>query len=108
MARTPFNDIQEITSIALIEVYEAIVGIDATLSVVGFTNLSTTPLNIDVYHNNGTDRLKTVIHLPGGRGREEQYYGLERGVVKSGDIIKVQADAATAFNLFIYGSEVSV
>ena len=109
MARTPFRDIQQLSTATLTSVYEAATGVNPTISVIAFTNASTTALNIDIYQNDGaTDFLKNTIHLPAGIGRERLYYGFERGVLSSGDKLKVQADGATAFNLFIYGSEVEV
>ena len=108
-AREGFRDIQQIASASIQSPYTVATGLSSSLSVVSFTNTVTTPLNINLYHNDGsTDYLKATIHLPGGIGREEQYYGFERAVMKAGDVLKVTADAATAFNLFIYGSEVSV
>jgi hypothetical protein len=109
MARTPFRDIQQISSTSLTSVYTAATGINPTISVLKFTNAAATALNIDVYHNDGsTDFLVSTIHLPGGIGRHRLDYSWERSVLEAGDVIKVQADAATAFNLAIYGSEVEV
>ena len=109
MARTPFRDIQQIATTDLTSVYAAITGISPTISVMRFTNASTTALNIDIYHHDGTtDYLSGTIHIPAGVGRHRLDYSWERAVLITGDEIKVQADGATAFNLAIYGSEVEV
>ena len=109
MARTPFRDIQQIESTALTEVYEAITGVTGVVTTMKFTNTTTSPVNISVYNYDGTtDFLDIVIHLPAGIGRQRIHYGFERDVLETGDIIKVQADAANAFNLKISGSTVEV
>ncbi len=109
MARTPFRDVQQIAATALTDAYTVGPGINSTISVVGFTNTTSTAIVIDIYHNDGTDDfLKHTILLPAGSGTERLYYGMERAVLETSDILKVQADSTNAFNLFIYGSEVEV
>ena len=104
-----FRDIQQIASASLQTPYTVAAGITSSkISVMSFTNAAATGLVIDIYHNDGTtDFLKKTIRLPAGIGQEEIYYGFERNVMLVGDSIKVQADAATAFNMFIHGTETS-
>ena len=110
MARTPFRDIQQIASATIQTPYTTGTGLASNISVVSFTNTSATdPITISIYHNDGTtDFLKHTLLLPAGVGKERQYYGFERSVIAAGDSIKVLADVATAFNMFIYGSEVEI
>lgn len=111
MARTPFRENQQVAATTLTSLYTVGTGLNATISVVSFTNTTSTAHNIDIYHYDtadSTDYLKHSLHLPAGSGRERQYFGFERAVFETGDIIKVQSDSATAFNTFIYGSEVEI
>ena len=111
MARTPKNlSIGQITSTDLTELYTPpTTKINTSISVISFTNLTDTPLTLDIYHNDGsTDFLQDRIALPGGFGKNRLYYAFQRQVINSGDTVKVQADKATAFNFSLSGSEVEV
>jgi hypothetical protein len=103
-----FRKIQQIASTSVVNAYQVDLNVTSSISVVSFTNTTTTPIVIDIYHDDGTNNLlKKTIQLPGGVGQERIYYGLERNVFESEDILKVQANSAAAFNLFIHGSETS-
>ena len=109
MARTPFRDIQEVATTSLAAYYTVGVGLRSVLSVVRLINTTSSALNIKVYKNDGTtDFIIDELHLPGGEGRARQVYGLGRAVLHAGDSLKFQADAATAWNLDIDGSEVEI
>ena len=103
-----FRKIQQIAAIGQTAAYTVDASVTSAISAVSFTNTTTTPLVIDVYHYNGTlNLIKKRIQLPGGIGQERLYYGLERSVFAAADVLNIEPDGATAFNVFIYGSETS-
>ena len=110
MARTPKRlALQANSDTTLNTVYTAASGINTSASVLAFTNTTTSNIVISVYQNNGTsDFLKKAITLPGGVGKERIYYGFQRSVLNAGDIIKIQADVSSTFNVSFYGSEVEI
>ena len=110
MARTPKNlTIGQLASTSLTTLYTAPTGINTSISVLSLTNTTDTALLISIYHNDGsTDYLQNTFSLPGGSGRNRLYYGFQRQVINAGDIVKIQADGATAFNYSLSGSEVEV
>ena len=103
-----FRKIQQIAAIGQTAAYTVVDSVTTAISSVSFTNTTTTPLVINIYHYDGTSTLiKKRVQLPGGIGQERLYYGLERSVFAAADILYVEPDGATAFNMFIYGSETS-
>ena len=107
MAKTSKNlALGQLASTTLTTIYTAPAGINTSISVLGFTNTTSTSIEIDIYHNDGsTDYLKRTMTLPGGAGRERVYYGFQRRVINAADSIKIQADSASAFNYDVNGSE---
>ena len=110
MATTPKTlALVEITSTDLIEVYLAASGVNTSVSVLSFTNVTTTDQQIDIYINDATsDFLQKTMTLPGGVGKERLYYGFQRKMINANYKIKVQASAATAFNVGVFGREIEI
>jgi hypothetical protein len=110
MARTPKNlNIGAVSTTDLTTLYTAPSGINTTISVLSFTNTTSTSIVIDIYRNDGsTDYLVKTMTLPGGSGQERVYYELSRRVINAAGSIKVQADSSSTFNYELSGSEVEV
>ena len=103
-----FRKIQQIASASVTPAYTVAPSVTSAISKIKFTNTTTTPLVLDISQNDGvSDLLIERIQLPGGVGQSRNYYDLERSVFAAGDILNVDPDGATAFNMFIYGSETS-
>jgi len=103
-----FRKIQQIESAAVTEAYEAGASVTTSFSQIRFTNTVNTPLVIDIYHNDGTNNLLLdTVGLPAGSGQKRVIYDLERSVFAAGDKLEIVPSGATAFNMFIYGSETS-
>ena len=97
-----FRKIQQIASAAVTAAYTTLAGVTTGISVIKFTNTTVTPLILDIYHNDGASNLLVdTIQLPGGIGQSRDYYGLERSVFEAGEILEIDPDGATAFNMFI-------
>jgi len=100
--------IQQIASASVTSAYTVPTGVTTSIAKIKFTNTTTTNLVLDIYHDDGTSNLLVeTIQLPGGVGVSRNYYDLDRSVFAAGDILKVDPDGATAFNMFIYFSETS-
>jgi len=110
MARTAKKlAMKQIASTDLTEIYIAPNKTSATYSVLALTNVEGSHLVITLYDNDGsTDFLQDEIVLPAGVGRRTTYYEFQRTTSNPGDSLKVQADGATAFNVMLSGSEVSI
>lgn len=110
MARTPKNlDIRTIATTSLTTIYPAPAGINTTISVLSFTNKTSTAISISIFHNDGSaDFLQKIMTLPAGNGRERIAHGMQRRTINSGDSIKIQADSANAFVSTLSGSEVEI
>ena len=109
--RTAKNlSIGQLASTTLTTIYTAPSNTNTTMSVLGFTNTSTSvTLVLDIYRNDGsTDYLVRTITIPPGSGREVLYYGLQKRVFNAGHSVKIQADSATAFNYDLNGSELAL
>lgn len=99
----------QITDTTLTSIYTAPTGINARISVVGFTNTGSTGVTLDIYHSSGgTDYLVRTMTLPAGSGNERIYYGFQRRFIDAGAIIKVQSSAAITFNYHVHGSEIEL
>ena len=110
MARTPKKlALLQIASTDLTTIYTAPTSFSATYSVLTLTNLSATPLSVDLYDNDGSaDFLIDVVAVPGGIGRDVTVYSFQRTTSNPGDSLKVQANGDTAFNVSLSGSEASI
>lgn len=107
MARIAKNlALGSIQSDAIQQIYVVPNGINTTGAVLSFTNTTSNPLVIDIFHNDGsTDFLIKKITLPGGEGIERIYNGFQRRTFNAGHIIKVQANVSFKFNFSLHGSE---
>lgn len=108
MARNPLNlNVQQITSTSLTEIYESTSVVTTGMGLV-LTNAAATANQISVFHNDGTsDFLLSLNTLPGGVGKKIIVPDVSVLKLNSGDSIKVQASAATAFNSNLSGSQIT-
>jgi hypothetical protein len=103
-----FRKIQQVADAGVTSAYTVTAGVTSSIAKIKFTNTTSTNLVLDIYHDDGTNNLLVeTIQLPGGSGNSRNYYDLDRSVFAAGDILKIDPDGATAFNMFIYGSETS-
>ena len=110
MATTPKTlALVEITSTALTTVYTAASGVNTSVSVMSFTNVSTTDQQIDIYINDASsDFLQKTMTLPGGVGKELQYFGFQRKMVDASYSVKVQMSDAAGVNVGVFGREIEI
>lgn len=106
MARTPKKlGIGQIASTDLTTIYTIPTNIATRFESLILTSEATVSLSIKIFYNDGsTDFRQDTMTVPPGRQRG--YWDLDKG--DPGDIIKLQADSAGAFNFALNGSEVEL
>lgn len=66
------------------------------------TNTTNNNISVDIYINDGTDRLLKSVTIPQGSGKTKSVIEV-LGAYSGGDIIKLQAGSADSFNYLMTG-----
>ena len=84
-------------------------GVNASCSVLSFTNNSTTDLVLTIIKNDGTSDFNLDnLTIPGGVNLRRNYYDIQREVVNGGGALKVQANVVGSFTVNLNGREIEV
>ena len=67
------------------------------------TNTTANAIDVDIYINDGSDRLIKSTTIPSGSGKSRAIY--EITALSGGDVIKLDAGSADSFNYYISGRE---
>jgi len=108
MARSPKTlDIRQIESLDLTLLYTVPVNVVTSPKLV-LTNASSSIIEIDIIINDTvTDFKFDNLKLPGGIGKNKRVISVSDLKLNTGFKIKVQSTTATAFNVFLSGTEIN-
>lgn len=93
----------QIATTIISTVYTVSAGVAATVTSFVLTNETADKISVTVFANTlGTDRRLTKVTIPGGIGKSVAVPHAF-GSFSQGDVIKLQADSASAFNYLLTG-----
>ena len=95
----------QIEGTALTNIYSTPSNGSARVYSIVLTNATASSVDVDIYVNDGVaDRLVRSVSVPSGIGKVKEIYEIK--AMSGGDILKLQAGTATAFNYYVSGREI--
>ena len=77
----------------------------ASLYSLVLTNTTANIITVDIYLNDGTDRLFKTVKIPAGSGNALNVKGIPGVTLSQNQIVKLQASSSDAFNYKLNGSQ---